>query len=236
MNENQKDLASAPVLEETSSPAIAAIAPSNPATENDAAHMPQDKPDVEPSSPEKPAGMSEPHEQLAHLQHKIEAFSQQLTLLYELCASGFSDDRQRDETVLSLHKKLEQFEREAVRLAKEALLRDLLLFYDSLLKLEEQSCSGALPAETFAQEISWLRAELLEIFSTHKMARLDLPGNGKYDSRLQKAVRVENTNDNAEHETVARLVRDGFVWEERVLRKQEVVVKKFIYISGRNES
>jgi len=50
---------------------------------------------------------------------------------------------------------------------------------------------------------------------------------GKLDKRNQKAVAVETTDDQNEDLDVVRIVRRGFRWRDRVVRPEEVVIKKW---------
>jgi molecular chaperone GrpE (heat shock protein) len=50
---------------------------------------------------------------------------------------------------------------------------------------------------------------------------------GKLDKRNQKAVAVESTDNEIEDLDVVRVVRRGFRWRDRVVRPEEVVIKKW---------
>lgn len=147
--------------------------------------------------------------------------------LRALCEKDLFDNNSKDEAIARMQKRLEEYERGMLRALKEPLLRDLMLFYDSLVKLLHK-CENGPPARLdYARELELLRAELLEIFSTQSMERIALPGESRYQSDLQKAVQIENAEQAEENQLVVRVVREGFTWEGRVLRKQEVAVKKW---------
>jgi molecular chaperone GrpE (heat shock protein) len=60
--------------------------------------------------------------------------------------------------------------------------------------------------------------------------RLDVeliaPTPPRFDRAVQQAVRVEPTDDPALDWTIARVVGEGFRWRERVVRRQQVVVRR----------
>src|SRR5687767_4128775 len=52
-------------------------------------------------------------------------------------------------------------------------------------------------------------------------------GHGRLNKRTQRAVSVEVAKDPSEDAMVVRMVKRGFLWKERVVRPEEVVVKKW---------
>jgi len=63
------------------------------------------------------------------------------------------------------------------------------------------------------------------------LARLEvtmLPvGSGKLDKQTQRAVAVEMAEDPDDDGNIVRVVKRGFFWKDRVLRAEEVVIKKW---------
>ena len=68
-------------------------------------------------------------------------------------------------------------------------------------------------------------------FILEVLARLEVTqfpvGTGKLDKCKQRAVAVEPTDNLNEDTLVVRSVKRGFLWHERVLRPEEVVVKRY---------
>jgi molecular chaperone GrpE (heat shock protein) len=68
-------------------------------------------------------------------------------------------------------------------------------------------------------------------FILEVLARLDvtvLPfGTDKLDKRTQRAVGVEVTDNQAEDVDVVRTVKRGFLWKSRLVRPEEVIIKKW---------
>jgi molecular chaperone GrpE (heat shock protein) len=123
------------------------------------------------------------------------------------------------------------------------IIRDLITLYDDLAELQRQM--GAAVAEHSEGKtageapIALLqRMRTMEMNMEHHLefiievlARLEvtqLPvGEGKLDKRTQRAVAVEMAEDPDDDTLVVRTVKRGFLWKERVLRAEEVVMKKW---------
>ena len=123
------------------------------------------------------------------------------------------------------------------------IIRDLVSVYDDLTEIHRQ-ITEAIGEGTASSEESAATKKMLERMHTMEMnlghnvefilevlARLDvtqLPvGSGKLDKTSQRAVAVETTDNPDDHTLVVRLVKRGFLWHERVLRPEEVVVKRY---------
>ena len=123
------------------------------------------------------------------------------------------------------------------------IIRDLVSLYDDLTEIRRQVAEVIAEGTRDAGD-SAVTKKLLDRMRTMEMnlghnvefilevlARLDvtqLPvSSGKLDKTTQRAVAVEPTDHPGEDTLVIRLVKRGFLWHERVLRPEEVVVKRF---------
>ena len=123
------------------------------------------------------------------------------------------------------------------------IIRDLVSIYDDLTEIHRQineaNGEGNAAAEQSPVTVTMLeRMRTMEMNLGHNvefilevLARLDvtrLPiGSGKLDKCNQRAVAVETTDNPDDDTLVVRMVKRGFLWHERVLRPEEVVVKRF---------
>lgn len=121
------------------------------------------------------------------------------------------------------------------------IIRDLISVYDDLDNIHRQMLDAVAEAATMPPEIGGKvvdRLKTMAINIEHKcefivevLARLEvtmLPlGSGKLDKQLQRAVTVEMAEDPDEDGKVLRVVKRGFLWKDRVLRAEEVVIKKW---------
>jgi len=195
-------------------------------------HSEQASPTTEPGVPETAAsevkgkkdGMQA---RLDDLNATVATLREQLASLQELCAKGLGTNQWKDEAINRMQKRLDEYERDILRVIQEPLLRDLLLFYDSLTGLLEKSQKQAIKPEAFVKEVGFLRDELEEVFAVQNVTPVATGVHQKYDPKYQKVVRTETAASAEEHEAVTRVVREGFLWGERILRKQHVVAKKW---------
>ena len=67
---------------------------------------------------------------------------------------------------------------------------------------------------------------LLEVLARLEVSVLPV-GTGKLDKKTQRAVAVESTEIQEENLDIVRVLKRGFLWKERVVRAEEVVIKKW---------
>ena len=123
------------------------------------------------------------------------------------------------------------------------IIRDLVSVYDDLTEIHRQITEAigegaASSEESAATKMMLERMRTMEMNLGHNvefilevLARLDvtqLPiGSGKLDKCSQRAVAVDATDNPDDDTLVVRMVKRGFLWHERVLRPEEVVVKRY---------
>ncbi|MDN4593514.1 nucleotide exchange factor GrpE [Polycladomyces subterraneus] len=79
---------------------------------------------------------------------------------------------------------------------------------------------------TFALLLETLKDEVLEILYRREI-QLMRTGSDAFDPRVQHAIGVEHTDDPADNNRVARVVRHGILYRDTVLRPEEVIVKRY---------
>ncbi len=121
------------------------------------------------------------------------------------------------------------------------IIRDLISLYDDLAAIHRQmqdSVTGAaqLPGDASTKLLEQLKTMDTNIehnceFIVEVLARLEvliLPiGSGKLDKHSQRAVAVEIAEDPDDDGVIVRSVKRGFAWKGRVLRAEEVIIKKW---------
>jgi len=105
--------------------------------------------------------------------------------------------------------------------AQKPLFMALILLYDNIGRIRE----GLAGNEEGEQAVEDIKLELLEILYRHDVELIEERPE-RLDISFQKAVRREVTNDPGEDMRVVEVVRDGFRWNSKVFRPQEVVVKR----------
>ncbi len=121
------------------------------------------------------------------------------------------------------------------------IIRDLVSLYDDLTMIHRQmeECVAGVAAAGEAAGAPVLdRLRRMEMNVAHHcefvveiLARLEVSmtpiGAGRLDKQAQRAVAIEIVDDPALDMMVVRTVKRGFMWKERVLRAEEVVMNKW---------
>lgn len=121
------------------------------------------------------------------------------------------------------------------------IIRDLISLYDDLTTIHRQMQDSVTSAATLPGDDSVKLLGQLKTTDTHVehncefiievLARLEvtmLPvGTGKLDKQTQRAVAVEIAEDPDADGAIVRSVKRGFLWKNRVLRAEEVIIKKW---------
>ncbi len=121
------------------------------------------------------------------------------------------------------------------------IIRDLISLYDDLSLIHRQmqdavADAAKLPPEVANKLLARLKTMDNNIehnceFIVEVLARLEvmmLPvGSGKLDKQTQRAVAIEIAEDPDEDGDIVRMVKRGFYWKDRVLRAEEVIIKKW---------
>jgi molecular chaperone GrpE (heat shock protein) len=121
------------------------------------------------------------------------------------------------------------------------IIRDLISLYDDLETIHRQMQEAVADAARVASGSAAPLRERLKLMDTNIMhncefivevlARLEvtpLPlGTGKLDKHAQRAVALEIAEDPDADSDIVRSVKRGFAWKGRVVRPEEVVIKKW---------
>jgi molecular chaperone GrpE (heat shock protein) len=118
------------------------------------------------------------------------------------------------------------------------MIRDLITLFDDLTETYRQMTSGIAELVESTTDGTLNRFKALEMRISHNLefvlevlARFEvcqMPiGSGKLDKKTQRAVAVESTDDAERDLEIIRSVRCGFMWKDRIVRPEEVVVKKW---------
>lgn len=123
------------------------------------------------------------------------------------------------------------------------VIRDLISLYDDIsdihrqlaLALSTQEQRGNLAGSALilfenvaspANQLEHNRDSILEVLERLDVTILPV-GTGKLDKQAQRAVAVEFTEDPDQDHEVVKVTKRGFRWKDRVIRAEEVVIKKW---------
>jgi len=120
----------------------------------------------------------------------------------------------------------QQAEESLVRVQRPIFL-ELVLFHDNLERaIEWARTSGELSAKDVVSRLEILQIELLEVLS-RKDVRPFEEHPTSLDPKLHRTIKTLPAAESNENNTVDQIVRTGFFWGDKVLRPEEVVIKKY---------
>jgi molecular chaperone GrpE len=131
----------------------------------------------------------------------------------------------------SLHEELINYRDNFVRDSlQKPVIRDLLVLFDDLNKIVEQveaspnSGEGTTSAQLRNNLDNTLHF-LVEIF--HRLEVVEIESNETVDRTLHRIISIEKAESAEEDGQIAKRLKRGFMWRDKVLRPEEVVVKRF---------
>jgi molecular chaperone GrpE (heat shock protein) len=112
--------------------------------------------------------------------------------------------------------------------AVKPMLTDLLLLYDSLKKFEILlNTQGNDIASEICLNFRFIIDELLESLYRQEVLLVNEEDKITFNSKIQRAIKtVESDNIDDDYKVVS-ISRDGFTWRGKIIRPQEVVIKRY---------
>lgn len=127
-----------------------------------------------------------------------------------------------------LYDEMQGYKKNFLREAQRPLLTDLMLLCDSVEKLRQSyETKSDIDVPTLRQNLETLQVEVEEILARSGVERM-LATPERLDVRLQQAIKTVSTENPEEHLAVVDRLRAGFICSEQAMRKELVVVKKYI--------
>lgn len=108
------------------------------------------------------------------------------------------------------------------------VLSDLLLLHDSMKKYEASLINHSINDEETLQNFRYIIEELLEILYRQEVLPIEENTSEPFNSKIHKATKTENAESKDDDFKIMSIVRSGFTWRDKVLRPQEVVIKRFL--------
>ena len=124
---------------------------------------------------------------------------------------------------------------------QKPIIRDLISLYDDLTAIHRQMQDAVIDAAKMPSEVAERLLARLKTMDTNiehncefvveVLARLEVTmlalGKGKHDKHTQRAVAIEMAEDPDDDGEIVRVVKRGFIWKTRVIRAEEVIIKKW---------
>jgi molecular chaperone GrpE (heat shock protein) len=158
---------------------------------------------------------------VADLVKRLTQVGDHLVELRHLFAEKIEKDETQREAFNKLYKEMTLYRDNFLFAAEKPLFMALILLYDTISRAARQVEENAAALEA----VENIKAELLDVLYRQDVD-LITERPEKLDIGLQKVIRREETSDPAEDLRVVEVVRDGFRWNGKIIRPQEVVVKR----------
>ena len=102
---------------------------------------------------------------------------------------------------------------------------DLLLFYDSLNWFQNSLIKKEMSREVVADSFQYLIDEMLELLYRRDVLPMD--ATNQFDRKRQKVIKTVAADTEADDYAIEQVLKRGFTRAGRVLRAEEVVVRRF---------
>ena len=133
----------------------------------------------------------------------------------------FTRDHTLKEAYDKLYAEMRQYKDNFLYEAQRPLLMDIILLYDNLLRTEKR-----FEEKEVREGFSFLKEELLEILYRQDIEPIQIDEK-KVNKKLQRTIKTVETHCEEEHGDVVEIVREGFLRNDRVMRPQEIICKKY---------
>ena len=135
------------------------------------------------------------------------------------------DDALSQKAFDHLYEELRQYKEDFIFQAEKPLLLDLLLFYDSVNWFQQSLINKEMSPDVIADSFQYIIDELLEVL--YRRDVLPMEAADRFSRETQKVVKTVTATAKAEDYEIHQVLKRGFTRGGRVLRAEEVVVKRF---------
>lgn len=149
----------------------------------------------------------------------------QLTGLCQTVEGRLRYDKAKEDAFEKLYGELEDLKRNSVFEQLRPLFIDFILLFDRIENVRSELSRGDGSPGGVGDIIKTVSDELVEILYRREI-EIIRPATDLFDPTIQQAIGTESTSDATDNNRIARVVRRGFRYRNRVLRPEEVIVKK----------
>lgn len=137
-------------------------------------------------------------------------------------------DNVKEKAIDKLNDELHFYRDNFVFQSQKGLFVDLMLLYDSLERiLSETGSNEVISKERLIESLEVFKEEFLEALYRKDITPFD--EHLEYlDFKLHKTIKTVTTDEETENNKVDKIVKRGFLWNDKVLRPEEVIIKKYI--------
>ena len=155
----------------------------------------------------------------------IESLATEFSSLNRKIERRISYDKVKEEAFERLYAELEDLKKNSEFENIRPLYMDLILLSDRIENIRQDIEESTATPSSLTDVLKTLSDELLEILYRREI-ELIKTADSTFDPRVQQAISTQPTSSEVENNQVAGVVRRGFRYRERILRAEEVIIKK----------
>ena len=160
------------------------------------------------------------------LQQDLDAIQQQLAQLKDEFLGKLKYDKHKDDIIDRLHQELQEYKQDIVKKHILSIVLDVVKVADDIRKwityFRSLDVSQRDPVKLF-RYLEAIPSDLEDIFYWQGV-RPYSNSEGLFDPAKQRAIKKIATDDVAKDKTVAKSIRPGYEWEDKVIRQEMVAV------------
>lgn len=146
----------------------------------------------------------------------------ELAELRSIVQARFDEDRTKDEAFDRLYGDLEIFRAQAAFQASRAVFLDVILLIDRL----EAALEGELDPADGRAMLESVQVELLELLARRTVIPVAATDD-TFDPKIQRAVETVPVDRLEQHNSIDRVVRQGYEQDGQAIRTADVIVRRF---------
>ena len=162
-----------------------------------------------------------------HTNLSLTEIKENIAQLNELFVTKIKNDHNQREAFEKLYAEMKLYKDNFLRSATKPIIQDIILLFDQTKQQLKKEIS-----DEMRKFVTHTLEELEEILYRRDV-EIICTTNEKLDKKIQRAIKVIPTDEKEKDQLISEIIRDGFTWEDVVLRPQEVVIFKY---SGEREN
>lgn len=183
--------------------------------------------EVKNSQPELRETNYSQNEEETQIINTIEKIDTQMSILHQKFDERISSNLTQETVFNSLYSELEALKQNADFEKIKPLYIDLILLFDRIKNIESSlTQKQTVSISEFSEILNNLGGELLEILERRSI-ELVQSSSSLFNPREQKAIKTEPTDIENENNQISQIIRKGFRYQDKILRAEEVIVKKY---------
>jgi molecular chaperone GrpE len=152
-----------------------------------------------------------------------------LLKLQETVNQRLTYDETKEEAFNYLYSELKALKENSAFESIKSVYIDLILLFDRIQALcnrIEESEATSMSTNEVLDKFGSIRDELLEVLYRREIVKIQTDWDAPFNPNQQRAVSIQPTDREADHNKIESIVREGFNYRGHILRSEEVVVYK----------